>query len=319
MEYSTGLKSFAMMVTAESTPSVSSPADLVMFWSQAAKSKKATSVAFTFSAFSPAPAIEYPSVASVIWDHEQPLDLRPGGKGLRAGGRRRRREYAPSVLRRASDTLVQGRNLTAGNKKKAATDYCQTVARPERRGVAGDRARSKEAEAVEAEIARRTAEMDALTARASEAEASATAAAAAFAEAQRQRQEAEAAVATAQRELAGIEAERLELQGSVTALQEQAASLAREKEDLSARLQGALSEVADTQNTARGMVVSLPDILFDTDEATLKNDAKIVIAKLAGILLIMPELNLRIEGHTDSTGSPDYNQTLSEKRRRLGP
>jgi outer membrane protein OmpA-like peptidoglycan-associated protein len=62
------------------------------------------------------------------------------------------------------------------------------------------------------------------------------------------------------------------------------------------------------------MIVSLPDILFDTDQATLKNDAKIVIAKLAGILLILPELNLRVEGHTDSTGSADYNQDLSERR-----
>jgi outer membrane protein OmpA-like peptidoglycan-associated protein len=203
--------------------------------------------------------------------------------------------------------------LTAGNKRKAATDYCQRSLALSAQALQVTE-RSKEAEAVEAEIARRTAEMNALTARASEAEASAMAAAAASAEAQRQRQEADAAVAEAQRELAGIAAERLELQGSVTALQEQAASLAREKEDLSARLEGALSEVAETQNTARGMVVSLPDILFDTDEATLKNDAKVVIAKLAGILLIMQELNLRIEGHTDSTGSPDYNQVLSERR-----
>jgi outer membrane protein OmpA-like peptidoglycan-associated protein len=62
------------------------------------------------------------------------------------------------------------------------------------------------------------------------------------------------------------------------------------------------------------MIVSLPDILFDLNEATLKNEAKIVIAKLAGILLILPELNLRVEGHTDSTGSADYNQGLSERR-----
>ena len=100
----------------------------------------------------------------------------------------------------------------------------------------------------------------------------------------------------------------------MAALQKRAAELAREKEDLSARLQGALSSVADTQASARGMIVSLPDILFDTDQATLKQDAKVVIAKLAGILLIMPELNLRVEGHTDSTGSPDYNQGLSERR-----
>jgi outer membrane protein OmpA-like peptidoglycan-associated protein len=306
VEFSTGLKSFAMMVTAESNPQVSEPSALVMFWNEAAKAKKAKSTPLTFSAFGPAPAIEYPSVARVIWDKSQPLDLQQAEKVYQLAVAAGAEKYAPSVLRRANLTLVQGRNLTAGKQTKAATDYCgRSVALSAEALQVTERA--KEAEAVEAEIARRTAEMNALTARASEAEA-------ASAEALRDRQEAEKAVLAAQRELSAIEAERLELQGSVTALQEQAASLAREKEDLSNRLQGALSEVADTQNTARGMVVSLPDILFDTNEATLKNEAKIVIAKLAGILLIMPELNLRIEGHTDSTGSAEYNQILSERR-----
>jgi outer membrane protein OmpA-like peptidoglycan-associated protein len=306
LDFSTGLKSFAMMVTAESNPLVSEPSALVMFWSEAAKAKKAKSTPFTFSAFVPAPTIEYPSVARVIWDKGQPLDLQQAEKVYQLAVAAGAEKYAPSVLRRAYLTLVQGRNLTAGKQTKAATDYCGRSVALSAEALQVT-TRSKEAEAVEAEIARRTAEMDALTARASEAEA-------ASAQALRDRQEAEAAVAAAQRDLSALEAESLELQGTVTALQEQAASLAREKEDLSARLQGALSEVADTQNTARGMVVSLPDILFDTNEATLKNDAKIVIAKLAGILLIMPQLNLRIEGHTDSTGSAAYNQSLSEKR-----
>ncbi len=306
VDFSTGLKSFAMMVTAESNPQVSEPSEVVLFWNEAPKAKKANSAPFTFSDFGPAPAIEYPSVARVIWDHKQSLDLAQAEKIYQLAIEAGAEQYAPSVLRRAYLTLVQGRNLTAGNQTKAATDYCGRSVALSAEALQVT-ARTKEAEAVEAEIARRTAEMNALSARAAEAET-------ASAEALRQRQEAETAVATAQRELSAIDAERLELQGSVTALQEQAASLAREKADLSTRLQGALSEVADTQNTARGMVVSLPDILFDTNEATLKNDAKIVIAKLAGILLIMPELNLRIEGHTDSTGSADYNQTLSEKR-----
>ncbi len=313
VEYSTGLKSFAMMVTAESNPLASEPSELVMFWNEPAKAKKAVSTPFTFSAFAPAPKIEFPSIARVMWDQKQPLDLRQAEKIYELAVAAGAEKYAPSVLRRANLTLVQGRNFTAGRQTKAATDYCGRSVALSAEALQVT-ARSKEAEAVEAEIARRTAEMNALAGRASEAEASAAAAAAASAEAQRQRQEADAAVAAAQLELAAITAERLELQGSVNALQQEAAGLAREKEDLSARLQGALSEVADTQNTARGMVVSLPDILFDSNEATLKNDAKIVIAKLAGILLIMPELNLRIEGHTDSTGSPDYNQGLSERR-----
>ena len=121
-------------------------------------------------------------------------------------------------------------------------------------------------------------------------------------------------MAGAQAELDRIGAETLELQASVTALNEQAAALAQEKAELSDGLHGALSQVAETKDSARGMIVSLPDILFDLNEATLKSDAQVVIAKLAGILLILPELNLRVEGHTDSTGDPGYNLKLSEKR-----
>jgi outer membrane protein OmpA-like peptidoglycan-associated protein len=87
-----------------------------------------------------------------------------------------------------------------------------------------------------------------------------------------------------------------------------------EKVDLQGKLQSALSQVADTRESARGLIVSLPDILFDVGQATLKPDATIALAKLAGILLIMDDLNLRIEGHTDSTGSPSFNLRLSQRR-----
>jgi outer membrane protein OmpA-like peptidoglycan-associated protein len=92
------------------------------------------------------------------------------------------------------------------------------------------------------------------------------------------------------------------------------AGLKEDRERLSNRLDQALSKVAETRNTARGTIVNLPDILFDLNESTLKPEARLVIAKLAGILLIMGDLNTRIEGHTDSTGSLGYNMSLSEAR-----
>ena len=97
VDFSTGLKSFAMMVTAESNPQVSEPSELVMFWNEAAKAKKAKSDPFTFSAFGPAPAIEYPSVARVIWDHEPISRPCPGGEDLPAW----RSRPAPRSTRRA--------------------------------------------------------------------------------------------------------------------------------------------------------------------------------------------------------------------------
>jgi outer membrane protein OmpA-like peptidoglycan-associated protein len=309
VEYSTGLKSFAMMVTAEPHPLVTLPSDLVMFRSLAAKTKKATSASFTFSGFGPAPRIEYPSVAKVIWDRTEPLDLRQAEKAYELAVDAGAEAYAPTQLLRSRTLLAQARSFSSVKKDKATMDYSRRSLALSAEALQVT-ARRKESEAVEAEIARRTAEMEGLTARAGEAEASAAAAAAALVEANRAIEE----VQRSRTELSRIETERIALAASVSALEVQSAELEREKADLSARLRGALSQVADTQSSARGMIVSLPDILFDTNEATLKNEAKIVIAKLAGILLILPELNLRVEGHTDSTGSADYNQTLSERR-----
>ncbi len=318
--YSTGLKSFALMVTAESHPLVSAPSDLVMFWSEAVDSKKAKSTPFTFSAFEPAPKIEYPSIAKVIWDGTEPLDLAQAEKAFELAEEAGAEEYAPSVFQRAKTTLAQAQNFSKGNKSKELMDYSRRSLALSAEALQVTK-RQKEAEAVEAEIARRTAEMQALEeqassakTRAEEAEESTAAATAALAESRAQKEQADAAVEAAQRELDQIVAERLQLQAEVSMLSEQAAGLEREKAELSSRLAGALSQVADTQSSARGMIVSLPDILFDTNEATLKSEARVVLAKLAGILLILPDLNLRIEGHTDSTGSAEYNQQLSEKR-----
>jgi outer membrane protein OmpA-like peptidoglycan-associated protein len=313
VEYSSGQKSFAMMVTAEAHPLVSVPSSLVMFRSLAANSKRATSEEFTFSGFGPAPEIEYPSVSRVIWDRGEPLDLRQAEKAFEMAVEAGAMEYAASEILRASTTLAQARNFELSGKDKKTMDYSRRALALSSEAFQVT-ARKKEAERVEAEIARRRAEMEELLTRADEAEASAAEAAAMVEAARMSRAEAESAVVEAQAELAKIEADRLELQATVSALEEASSALEQEKVEISKRLQGALSQVADTQQSARGMIVSLPDILFDSNQATLKADAKIVIAKLAGILLILPELNLRVEGHTDSTGSPDYNQQLSERR-----
>ena len=80
------------------------------------------------------------------------------------------------------------------------------------------------------------------------------------------------------------------------------------------RLKDALGMVAETRETARGLIVNLPDILFDFDQATLRPQAKEVISKLCGIMLVTGGHTLRVEGHTDSVGSDEYNRSLSERR-----
>jgi outer membrane protein OmpA-like peptidoglycan-associated protein len=111
-----------------------------------------------------------------------------------------------------------------------------------------------------------------------------------------------------------LDVQKKDLETQMAALAAENQRTAAERDELAQRLTGALATVADTQNTARGVVVNLSDILFDTNKATLKPDAKLTIAKLTGVLSVFPKLNLRVEGYTDSTGTDEINNKLSRDR-----
>jgi outer membrane protein OmpA-like peptidoglycan-associated protein len=76
-------------------------------------------------------------------------------------------------------------------------------------------------------------------------------------------------------------------------------------------LQSALIQVS---RDARGTIISMSDILFDVNKATLKPELKTNLAKIAGILTVFKNSRVTVEGHTDNQGSAEYNQALSEKR-----
>jgi outer membrane protein OmpA-like peptidoglycan-associated protein len=85
------------------------------------------------------------------------------------------------------------------------------------------------------------------------------------------------------------------------------------------RLDARLSGAADNENireveTAQGLMLVLRDVLFDTDQASLRSDAERIIARTVEILASMPERNVLIAGHTDNRGSDSYNQALSRQR-----
>ena len=89
----------------------------------------------------------------------------------------------------------------------------------------------------------------------------------------------------------------------------------QQQSDVQQRLYISLSEILETRREARGLIVNLSDVLFDFNQATLKPGAREKLSKLAGILLAYPgSYRMQIEGHTDSVGSQDYNQKLSEDR-----
>lgn len=91
-------------------------------------------------------------------------------------------------------------------------------------------------------------------------------------------------------------------------------SAEQDSQALREKLKDQLNLILATRDTARGLIVSMSDVLFDFNQATLKPDAKEKLAKVSGILLAYPSIHLSVEGYTDSIGSDDYNQKLSERR-----
>jgi outer membrane protein OmpA-like peptidoglycan-associated protein len=88
----------------------------------------------------------------------------------------------------------------------------------------------------------------------------------------------------------------------------------RDREELRAKLLQQFNLILETRDTARGLVVNMSDVLFDSGQFTLRPLAREKLAKISGIVLAYPTLMLAVEGNTDSVGTEEFNQTLSERR-----
>jgi outer membrane protein OmpA-like peptidoglycan-associated protein len=129
--------------------------------------------------------------------------------------------------------------------------------------------------------------------------------------------DAERTAAQAEAERAAREAAQAEADRTQLAAQEADRLLRKaeaEKAELRAQLLTQLNLVLETRDTARGLIINMPDVLFDTAQYSLRPMARERLAKVAGIILGHPGLMLAAEGHTDSVGGDAYNQTLSEQR-----
>jgi len=120
----------------------------------------------------------------------------------------------------------------------------------------------------------------------------------------------------AQMAAAQNEADRLKQENDAQRASAQAelGRAAAEKTELRAQLLSQFNAVLQTRDTARGLIVNMSDVLFDTAKFSLRPLAREKLAKVAGIVSGHPGLKLDVEGHTDSVGGDDYNQKLSEQR-----
>ncbi len=168
----------------------------------------------------------------------------------------------------------------------------------------------------EAELTRRTQELESLRSerqtdltRRTELE---TQQQTAIADAQRRRQEAESQAQALQQQL---DQARLQTQTAQAELERTKQELTQtESETRRLRMQQELSQLANTRNDARGLIVTLPGIFFDTGRSELKSGARNTLTRIAQQLKDDDDITIAIEGHTDSAGTDATNQSLSERR-----
>ncbi|MGH9366087.1 MAG: OmpA family protein [Thermoanaerobaculia bacterium] len=326
--FQTGMKEFALFVSAEPVAGIWRPSDMVVFWSGPTQSRYAKNSTLAFSAFGPALKHDRESIGALRWQGQEPIELYQARKAVEMALDMGLDKYDAKSMGEAQTTLAQATNSQgSGGSSKAVTDYSRrTVALVTTAGRAMYKAQQEKAEAEAA--AKRKAEVDALSQKATAAQESAAAAEAARQQAEEagrhaeelrsqaeiQKDEAERAKAEMAATAAALDVQKRELETQMTALAAENERTRAERDALAQRLVGALAGVAETQNTARGVVVSLSDILFDTNKATLKPEAQVALAKLCGVLSVFPDLNLRVEGYTDSTGTDEINNRLSKER-----
>jgi len=255
-------------------------------------------------------------------------------------------KYAPAILTKATEQLRQAEEAYVQKRDKSTVETLarETVGTAEEARVmavkqkaedeaqakaAADKKAAEEREAKarqdaleeakrrqDAEQARQQAEQARAQALAAQADAERMKAEAEKARqaAEQARQEADAARAAAeeQKQALAVEAEKARKAADESERLRQQAE--KEKADLRAQLLQQLNTILATRDTARGLIANMSDVLFKTGSYELLSGARERLAKVSGIVIAHPGLHLEVEGHTDSVGSDDYNQQLSEKR-----
>ena len=231
-----------------------------------------------------------------------------------------------SVSREAVQTAEDARAIAVrkmddvrlANERQDSAD-----AQARTQGQADDATRRKEqaeSDTAKAEAAKAQAESDAVNAQAAKVQAESDAA-----RARNDAADAQAATAQAQSDMAASQASSAAALSAAQAdadqsradtltAQQTAQQAETDRAAMRTKLSEQLNSILQTRDTARGLIVSMSDVLFDTGKYSLKPGAREKLAKVAGILLAYPGLNIEVGGYTDNVGGDALNQTLSEHR-----
>jgi len=345
----TEMQTFGMIVTAEPYFAVTQPGNMVVAESSSVSGAATENIdakyeLVTRGTYSATNAHIQDAIFGI--DSKTPLELFEARNAVRIAHIALADKYAPSILSKAGQQLLHAEELYRQKQKKdvveaAAKEATQTAeearvmavrqkAEEEAQAAAAAREAKARADAeaeakrrADAEAARQAAEQARM-----QAEKDRAAAEQAKAEAERMKQEALAAAQEAARQQEAAEkakAEAVAQQQALAAETVQARAAAaqsenlrqqaeREKQELRERLLKQLNSILATRDSARGLVANMSDVLFRSGSYELAPGARERLAKVSGIILAYPSLHVSIEGHTDSVGGDEYNQSLSELR-----
>ncbi|HSZ20313.1 MAG TPA: OmpA family protein [Candidatus Acidoferrum sp.] len=336
----TDMQTFGMVVTAEPYFAVSQPGDEVVL--ENAGDAGGENIGATYELV---PHGVYSSsntkIENVIFgiDRKTPIELFEARNAVRIAKNANAGKYAASTISKADQQLKEAEDAYGrkSDKKTVISMARDAVQTAEEARVISVKQKAEEDAQAQADADKRAAEERTAKARADaeeqanrrqEAEQARLQAEQAKAEAERMKEDAmkaaadaarakqdadrarQAAVADQQAALAQKQAAEAETEKARQA----AAKAEAEKADMRAQLLAQLNSILQTNDSARGLIVNMSDVLFDTGSFTLKPGAREKLAKVSGILLAHPGLNMQIEGHTDSVGGEAYNVRLSEQR-----
>jgi len=325
----TDLQAFALIVTAEPYYAVRQPSNVVVLENVVRADTKGTSEAVNAKYELMERGGYLPTgykFDPVVLNASLPLEFYEARNALRIAQSEGAETYAASSYRHAvelmnsADALAIDKHIekkpliaasreavqTAEDAREIAVKKIDEDRRASERQASSDALAASQTQANDATRLKEMAQDDAAKAQADSAKAQADAAKAQADMAANQTASA-TAVSAAQ-----ADAERSRL-AALQAQQSESKAIV-DKAAMRAQLSEQLNKVLETRDSARGLIVSMSDVLFDTGKYSLKPGAREKLAKVAGILIAYPGLDIQVGGYTDNVGADQMNQTLSENR-----